>query len=183
MFLHSLALATGDGSSVLGATAFAASEADDFRRADAPRGKASDTRSAHSGSRRPNVVLIVLESVGTRYLGIYGSALDTAPSLQGEQQSLLVFDNYYAPVGWTAYSLLSLTMAQRPPMERYNEVSFKAASLRGASVAEVLAAAGYRTAFMAAGDPDWASAGLLESNGFRDVLRGADLSGAAPISS
>jgi len=184
VFLQSLALATGDASSVLGTTAFAASDADDFRRVDVPRGKASGTRpTAHSGSRRPNVVLIVLESVGTRYLGIYGSALDMTPSLQSEHRSLLVFDNYYAPVGWTAYSLLSLTMAQRPPMERYNEVSFKAASLRGASVAEVLAAAGYRTAFMAAGDPDWASAGFLERNGFRDVLRGADLSSAAPISS
>ena len=183
VFLHSLALAMGAGSSALGATAYAASDAGDFRRPDAPRGRSTSARPAPAGRRPPNVVLIVLESVGTRYLGIYGSPLDTTPSLRSEQDSLLVFDNYYAPVGWTAYALLSMTMSQRPPMERYNELSFKAASLQGASVAEVLAAAGYRTAFMAAGDPDWASAGFLERSGFRDVLRGADLSGAAPISS
>jgi lipoteichoic acid synthase len=183
VFIQSVALAVSNGSSVLGATAYAASEAGDFRPSAGTAGRARAKPQGPSGSRRPNVVLIVLESVGTRYLGIYGSTLDTTPSLRREQGSLLVFDGYYAPVGWTAYALLSLTMSQRPPMERYNELSFRAATLQGASVAEVLATAGYRTAFMAAGDPDWASAGFLERNGFHEVLRGKDLSGAAQVSS
>lgn len=183
VFLQSLALAAGDGTPALGAEASAAADASDFHREAHPTRRSAALRQATAGARRPNIVLIVLESVGTRYLGIYGSALDTTPSLQREKDSLLVFDNYYAPVGWTAYALLSLTMSQRPPMERYNEVSFRAAGMQGASVASVLAAAGYRTAFMAAGDPDWASAGFLERNGFRDVLRGKDLTDATQISS
>lgn len=183
VFLHSLALAMGDGSPVLGATALAASDAGDFGRPGGQAGPSKAGRHRPAGSRPPNVVLIVLESVGTRYLGLYGSEFDTTPALRSEQDNQLVFDNYYAPVGWTAYSLLSMTMSQRPPMERYNELSFRAASMHGASLAEVLAAAGYRTAFMAAGDPDWASAGFLERSGFQEVLRGKDLSSSAQISS
>ena len=183
VFMHSLALAMGDGSSVLGATAFAATDSGDFGRPNDPATRAKAGRHAHAASRPPNVVLIVLESVGARYLSLYGSTLDTTPSLRNEQDSLLVFDGYYAPVGWTAYSLLSLTMSQRPPMERYNELSFRAASMQGKSLAEVLASAGYRTAFMAAGDPDWASAGFLERSGFREVLRGTDLASSGQISS
>jgi arylsulfatase A-like enzyme len=183
VFLHSLALSIGNPSAALGGTAYAAVDASDFR---PPARLAREPRTvvgSGSSSRRPNVILIVLESVGARYLGVYGSALDTTPSLLAERSNYLIFDNYYAPVGWTAYSLLSLAMSQRPPMERYNELSFRASTMQGASVAEVLAEAGYRTAFLAAGDPDWASAGFLERKGFREVLRFGDLPGATPVSS
>jgi arylsulfatase A-like enzyme len=183
VFLQSLALSIGNASAALGGTAYAAVDASDFRPTGGLPRPQRLAEGGQSSSRRPNVILIVLESVGTRYLGVYGSKLDTTPSLLAESSSYLIFDNYYAPVGWTAYSLLSLTMSQRPPMERYNELSFRAATMQGASIAEVLAGAGYRTAFLAAGDPDWASAGLLERKGFGEVLRCGDLPGAAQVSS
>lgn len=183
VMLQSLALSAGNHYAVLGSTPFAGAEASDFQRADASSRTPVTASRRRPAKRPPNVILIVLESVGARYLGVYGSGLDTTPSLMAERGSYLIFDHYYAPVGWTAYSLLAMTMAKRPPMERYNEFSFRAASMQGASLAEVLAGAGYRTAFMAAGDPDWASAGLLEQKGFGEVLRGKDLPGATSISS
>ena len=40
------------------------------------------------GSRPRNVILIVLESVGTRYLSLYGSKLDTTPRLVAERDGV-----------------------------------------------------------------------------------------------
>lgn len=137
-----------------------------------------------TGTVRPkNIVLIVMESVGARYLSLYGSQFDTTPNLVAEQKHALVFRNYYAPVGWTAYSLIALVLSQRPPMERYNEVSFRTNPGESGSIAESLNRAGYRSAFMSSGDPNWASPGFLESQGFGEIHRGQDLPGAAAISS
>jgi arylsulfatase A-like enzyme len=137
-----------------------------------------------TGSIRPkNIVLIVMESVGARYLSLYGSQYDTTPNLVAEQKNALVFRNYYAPVGWTAYSLIALVLSQRPPMERYNEVNFRANPGKAGSIAESLNRAGYRSAFMSSGDPNWASPGLLERQGFSEIYRGQDLPGAVAISS
>ena len=133
--------------------------------------------------RPRNVILLVLESVGTRYMSLYGSEFDTTPRLVSERSHAVTFDRYYTPVAWTAYALTSLVLAQRPPMAAYNQMTYRTATREADSIAEVLAKNGYRTAFMAAGDPDWTSEGFLESNGFRDVVRGDDLPGAEQVSS
>jgi lipoteichoic acid synthase len=135
------------------------------------------------GTRPRNVILIVLESVGTRYLSLYGSKVDTTPRLVTEQGNALVFDRYYAPVAWTAYSLISLATSRRPKMEVYNTLFFGASSSEGGSLATVLKEHGYRTAFMAAGDLDWASQGLLQRNGFNEVQRMEDVPATKTISS
>jgi phosphoglycerol transferase MdoB-like AlkP superfamily enzyme len=136
-----------------------------------------------SGFRPRNVILIVLESVGTRYLQLYGSNLETTPRLERERSSELVVEKYYAPVAWTAYSLISLVLSKRPPFEPYKEFKFEARTKAGDGFAQVLRSAGYRTAFMSSGDPDWASPGFLEQNGFQDIVRGEDFSAAKQISS
>lgn len=137
-----------------------------------------------AGEIRPkNIIVIVMESVGARYLSLYGSRYDTTPNLVAEQKNALVFRNYYAPVGWTAYSLIALVLSQRPPMERYNEVSFRTNPGDAGSIAASLDRAGYRSAFMSSGDPNWASPGFLERQGFSEIHRGQDLPGAAAISS
>jgi len=136
-----------------------------------------------SVARPRNVILVVLESVGTEYLSLYGSNFNTTPRLAAEAKNAMVFNKYYAPVAWTAYSLLGLTMSEQPPMERYNTTTFRTGAIHGESLATVLQHAGYRTAFMAAGDPDWASAGSLEKNGFQEVVHGNQLEGAKNVSS
>lgn len=153
-------------------------------------GAASSSRSPSAqltgavGKKRPkNIVLIVMESVGAHYLSLYGSPYDTTPNLLAERRNALVFSNYYAPVGWTAYSLIALVLSQRPPMERYNEVSFHIDPSEAGSIAKSLNGAGYRTAFLSSGDPNWASPGFLERQDFDEIHRGQDLQGAAAISS
>ena len=148
-----------------------------------PNAFTSRPAGAGSSANPKNVVLIVMESVGTRYLSLYGSKYDTTPNLVAAQKNSIVFTNYYAPVGWTAYSLIALVLSQRPPMERYNEFSFRANPIEAGSIAESLTRAGYRSAFMSSGDPDWASPGFLERKGFSEIYRGKDLPGAVAISS
>jgi arylsulfatase A-like enzyme len=176
------------GSSAASGLGAVAVRADDLaelsQRADSAPRPASAQLPGTGGAARPrNIVLIVMESVGAHYLSLYGSHYDTTPNLLAERQNALVFTNYYAPVGWTAYSLIALVLSQRPPMERYNEVSFRIDPVAAGSLAKSLASAGYRTAFMSSGDPNWASPGFLERQGFNEIHRGQDLPGAKAISS
>ena len=72
-------------------------------------------------TERPrNVILIVLESVGTEFLSLYENRLNTTPRLVAEEGHAVVFDRYYAPVAWTAFALSALVLSRTPPMERYN---------------------------------------------------------------
>jgi arylsulfatase A-like enzyme len=184
-FLGSLLLASPGARATLAGTEVRPEDVREFSRQPAVSHRAIfNGMSAPNSVPRPrNVILIVLESVGTRYLSLYGSKLNTTPRLMAEQTNAVVFERYYAPVAWTAYSLTSLVLAKDPPMERYNMTSFRTGKVEGESLAMVLRHAGYRTAFMAAGDPDWASAGFLERNGFQEIVRGTDLVGAKQVSS
>ncbi len=138
---------------------------------------------AMTGPRPQNVILIVLESVGVEFLNLYGSTLETTPRLSGELNNSLVFDSYYAPVGWTAFSLFSLVHSRLPPLEGYDIASFSMGETGGVTLANMLSTRGYRTAFMAAGDPDWASNLFFEGKGFADIVHMADVTGAKKLSS
>ncbi len=135
-----------------------------------------------TGPRPQNVILIVLESVGVEFLNLYGSTLETTPRLSGERNNSLVFDSYYAPVGWTAFSLFSIVHSRLPPLEGYDIASFSMGQTGGVTLANTLSARGYRTAFMAAGDPDWASNLFFEGKGFTDIAHMADVTGAKKLS-
>ena len=58
-----------------------------------------------------NVIVVVLESVGTRYMSLYGSKYDTTPLLQKEAAHALVFDNFYAHVPYTFCSFMALNFS------------------------------------------------------------------------
>src|SRR5207237_4421401 len=61
-----------------------------------------------SVARPRNVILVVLESVGTEYLSLYGDNLNTTPRLAAEATNAVVFNKYYSPVAWTPVSLVGL---------------------------------------------------------------------------
>lgn len=61
-----------------------------------------------------NVIVIVLESVTTQYLSLYGSKYDTTPSLIAESANAMVFDRVYAHVGATYAARLPLLFAKHP---------------------------------------------------------------------
>lgn len=97
-----------------------------------------------------NVILVVLESTSTRYLGIYGSRYDTTPQLNAERSHCLIFDNFYAHVGQTAISLIALTTSRYPNFRYAHSPLSDRATTDAVSEAKVLQSNGYRTAFISA---------------------------------
>jgi len=116
-----------------------------------------------------NVILIVLESVGTRYLTVYDKASPVTPRLAAGTKNAVVFDSYYTPVGWTAFALTSILHATPPPLKRYNKSNFRLANIPTPSIASILRERGYQTVFLASGDPQWANKGIFEKGDFQRV--------------
>jgi arylsulfatase A-like enzyme len=125
-----------------------------------------------------NVILIVLESVGSHYLTVYDKASNVTPRLAAEARNAIIFDNYYSPVGWTAYAMTSILYAIQPPIKRYNTTNFTLNRFSIPSVAAILKERGYSTVFMASGDPHWASKGILDSDMFDVIRTGRELTHA-----
>lgn len=94
-----------------------------------------------------NVIFIVLESVSTRYMSLYGSKYDTTPSLIRESRNALVFNRFYAPSATSGSSLFS-TVLFRHQAPSWREWMWDWPRAPGTSLAQVLRSAGRRTAFI-----------------------------------
>lgn len=140
---------------------------------------------AHELRNQPlkNLIVIVLESVGVSYLSIYDNASTVTPRIASEAENALIFDNYYTPVGWTAYALTSILHSVHVPIKRYNTTSFSLEHIPSPSIAAVLRKRGYHTAFLSAGDPHWASTGIFDSGAFETIKIGSQLAPDDPNSS
>ena len=67
------------------------------------------------GVARPrNAIVVVLESVGTKYLGLYGAQLDVTPTLSAEARHALVFENIYAHASFTYASFRGINFSVYP---------------------------------------------------------------------
>jgi len=66
------------------------------------------------GISRPNIVLIVIDTLRADHLAFYGYEHDTAPFLSELAESGLVFENVVAPSSWTAPSTASLFTSLEP---------------------------------------------------------------------
>ena len=73
-------------------------------------------RLAALGAPPKNVIVIVLESVGTKYMSLYGSSCNTTPALVEEAAHALVFENFYAHVPYTFCSFMALNFSIYPGM-------------------------------------------------------------------
>ena len=106
------------------------------------------------GVVRPrNVIVVVLESVGARYLSLYGSRYETTPNLAAESRHALVFDNFYSHLGYTFCSFMAIASSIHPGLPWcYAPTTERAMPL---SLAAVLRARGGRTAYLQSGDMDW----------------------------
>ncbi len=116
-----------------------------------------------------NVIVLVLESVGSHYLTPYDKNSPVTPRLAEAAKNSVVFDSYYTPVGWTVYALNSILHATTPPLKGYTRTSFVLDSLQTPSIATVLRDRGYQTVFMASGDPQWPSEGIFDNGNFQLV--------------
>ena len=99
------------------------------------------------------MIVAVLESVGTKYLSLYGSRYETTPNLVAESAHALVFDNFYSHLGYTFCSFMAISSSIHPGLPWcYAPTTERPPP---PSLASVLRARGYRTVYLQNGDLDW----------------------------
>jgi arylsulfatase A-like enzyme len=160
------------------ADTFPPGDLDDFRPAAAAEGSTAPRAAAVR-----NVVVVVMESTGARYLSLYGSRYATTPHLAAEARHALVYDRAYANVGFTANALVALTLSVHPYMT-WREYTQEHPDFPGTTAAEVLQARGYRTAFLTSGFVEYANQGaFLAGRGYDEVRGFKELDAGEPINS
>jgi glucan phosphoethanolaminetransferase (alkaline phosphatase superfamily) len=95
-----------------------------------------------------NVVLIVLESAGARYLRPYGARQDPMPNLSELSETALIFEDAYAVYPESIKALFSTLCSRYPAMDTKTE---SYAGITTESLSSVLNNAGYRTALFHSG--------------------------------
>ena len=122
------------------------------------------------GTIRPrNVIVIVLESVATKYLNLYGSRYQTVPSLVAESANALVFDNIYAHASFTYCSLRTINFSQYPGLPWHYALLGDGRAFPP-TLASVLRSRGWRTIYINNGNVDWEDERwLLENAGYERI--------------
>lgn len=95
-----------------------------------------------------NVVLILLESAGAKYLQPYGASRDPMPNLSQLARESIVFDHAYSVYPESIKELFSVLCSRYPAMQTDSE---SYSWITTPSIATVLREAGYRTALFHSG--------------------------------
>lgn len=98
---------------------------------------------------RPDIVLVVVDSLRADHLGVYGNARPTSPNLDALAEAGGWFRRAYAHSGWTLPSLASLLTGQLPHQHRVGRDPFRSDRFGrlpadAETLAELLRLAGYR---------------------------------------
>ncbi len=96
--------------------------------------------------RKPNVVIIAIDTLRPDHLGLYGSVRDTSPNLDVWSKNAVVFENAQTAAPWTAPSLISVMTSLYPSVHgvaRFPDPG--AMNERVTTLAEVLKRHGYLT--------------------------------------
>ena len=112
-------------------------------------GLALRERARNAGIR--NVLLVVLESAGTRYVGAYGAPYDATPHLDSYRPQAMLFTRVYAHVPSTVHSLVELLLSIYHP-HSFRVLTAEYPRLSLPSVSSELGRLGYRTGFFNAAD-------------------------------
>ena len=130
---------------------------------------------APTRTKRPrNAIVIVLESVGTKYMSLYGSPYDTTPNLDAESANAMVFDNFYAHASYTYYSFRAINFSIYPGLP-WSYAPWAGRALPP-SFASLMRARGAQTVYLHNGDLDWGEERwLLQQDGYADAEGFADL--------
>ncbi|MDQ2919873.1 MAG: sulfatase-like hydrolase/transferase [Verrucomicrobiota bacterium] len=163
---------------------FPPSYVDEFRTFGARGLTSSSYFELPAGMERPkNVIIIVLESVGTKYLRLYGSDLNVMPRFEAEANNALVFDNIYAHASFTYASFRTINFSIYPGLPWHYSVLGDARALPG-TLAAKMRARGARTAYINNGNLYWEDEHwLLEKSGAFDSLDDYSTVGCPPLSS
>lgn len=130
--------------------------------------------------RGRNVVLVVLESTGSRHLGVYGSSPDPMPRLTALARESVVFERAYAVYPESIKGLFATLCSRYPAFDTAPEIY---ADVPCASLPGVLHDKGYRTALFHSGRFMYLGmSSVIERRGF-DVLEDAGAIGGQVESS
>ncbi|MGH7780005.1 MAG: sulfatase-like hydrolase/transferase [Candidatus Binataceae bacterium] len=118
-------------------------------------------------SKRPrNVVLVVLESTGSRHLELYGADVKDTPNLLRLSHQAAVFDRIYAQQPWTSQAMGAL-FCSLYPIQELGSITNYATHINITGLPRVLETLGYRTAFFHDGQLDFDREGeFLTAHGF-----------------
>jgi phosphoglycerol transferase MdoB-like AlkP superfamily enzyme len=106
-------------------------------------------------ARPRNVILVVLESTGAEYLGVYGSRYNTTPKLSALAAAQgIVYENVYAqaPARWKSLLALVASSYCRPD---WRLIVRDCPDFSVPTIVEVLRDRGYHNCFLHAGYWDW----------------------------
>lgn len=105
--------------------------------------------------RPKNLVLIVLESVGTEYLNLYGAAYETMPNLAAlASRNGLIFDRVYAHCPSSPKGLVALSSSTVPRCD-WRLITRDDPEFDVPTLPQALAAAGVRSAYLHSGYWSW----------------------------
>ncbi len=113
---------------------------------------------ALSAERRPNVIFVMLESLGTSAVGAYGNPLDPTPNLDRLANQSWFFKNFYVPVTGTAKTVWA-------SISGVPDVSRGETSTRNPLITQqrtlINALEGYEKLYMIGGNSGWANMNAL----------------------
>ena len=131
-------------------------------------------------TQRPNIVLIILESFGAKYIESFGGMPDITPNLDRLAREGVVFSQCYANSYRTDRGVLS-TLSGYPSFPTHSVMKMPAKSRTLSGIAQELQRVGYATDFLYGGDANFTNMkGYLLGSGYERVTDDRDLDRSLP---
>ena len=99
-------------------------------------------------ARRPNIVVLSIDTLGATHLNVYGSARNTSPQLEAFAKTAVTFERFYASSNFTTSAVSSLLTSRRPWDHRALQLLGRPLTpIAAQSLPALLHDAGYVTAY------------------------------------
>ena len=121
---------------------------------------------AVAGSQRPNVVFVMLESLGTTAVGAYGNPLNPTPNIDRLAQQSWFFKHFYVPVSGTAKTVWA-SISGVPDVSREETATRNPLITRQHTLINALE--GYDKFYMIGGNSGWANMNALIRQSIDDI--------------
>ncbi|MDC6726373.1 sulfatase-like hydrolase/transferase, partial [Leclercia adecarboxylata] len=121
---------------------------------------------AIAGKQPPNVVFVMLESLGTSAVGAYGNPLNPTPNIDRLAKQSLFFKNFYVPVTGTAKTVWA-SISGVPDVSRQETATRNPLITRQHSLVNALQ--GYNKYYMIGGNSGWANMNALIRQSIDDI--------------
>ena len=115
-----------------------------------PSGPSAGDSSDRATARRPNIILITIESLRADHVGAYGYARDTTPALDALAREGILFERAYSVTSWTLTSHATMFTGLYPTAHRVIRPHDRLADSYE-TLAERLRATGYQTTAFVSG--------------------------------